>query len=440
MSIRTITNQIFNSNSRQTNSKTPLNYRHRTVFEQLESREMLTQLVEFDQGILDIVLTASGNEGETIVLANDRGNVVDLSGGTQLGAAAISADSVQEIRIHGSSKGDLINLSQVNEQVFRNLDSVTVYGKGGADEIIGSELADRIFAGRHDDFIDGLGGNDVIFGGLGNDELLGGDGQDKLFGGQGSDFLFGNSGSNDADGWSDSLKGGRGKDFAFSEAVDLVKSASKQRRPDSPIGDLDGREPQFPTSVQSQEQVVTFENGVLKIQLNHTGRRGGTVSLGNDRGRVVDFSLNSPLNDVMNVRAEEVLEIQILGSKRGDAINLSQVDSASFPNLQQTKIWGRAGRDAIVGSEVRDEIFGGKHNDTVEGLGGDDLIRGNSGNDSLQGGDGVDTIFGGVGEDWLYGFTHASRSDGHRDFLHGGRDNDKDWGIGEKRDRIRFCT
>ena len=409
--------------------------------ESLESREMLTQFVEFENGVLDVHLQADGMEGETVMLANDRGDVVDFSGNSPLNSEAnIEATSVSEIRIHGSSKNDNINLSQVDRASFPNLEKVTIFGGHGEDQIIGSEIADLIFGGKHADHINSRGGDDTIYGGPGHDEMLGGSGADKLYGGNGQDRLFGNLAHSDLDGQQDTLQGGRGKDFAFSDRLDRLKSARHQDRPMTPTGLPEGRVPTGELTAQDQSQTVKFENGVLRINLRSVNHQGETVVLGNDRGRVVDLSGNSPLNDTLFINANDVVKIQIYGSKHGDTINLSQVDHVSFSSLEMTKLVGRNGNDTIVGSQVKDKIFGGRHDDVIEGQGGNDLIKGNQGNDFLQGGLGADGVFGGVGSDWLYGLTHAYDFDGEKDFLHGGTDKDRDWGFGEKLDRIRHCN
>ena len=73
-------------------------------------------------------------------------------------------------------------------------------------------------------------------------------------------------------------------------------------------------------------------------------------------------------------------------------------------------IYGGAGADTLVGSELRDEIHGGAGNDTIRGGGnvdeirggdGDDTIRGERGDDALYGDAGVDSLFGGEEDDSL---------------------------------------
>lgn len=95
-------------------------------------------------------------------------------------------------------------------------ETMIVNGKGGDDEIGGSEVADDLNGGDGNDIVYGLGGDDLIRGGeLGSDpgdEVLdGGAGNDRVFGGGGNDYAAGGEGN-------DIVKGKDGKDVLWGEA------------------------------------------------------------------------------------------------------------------------------------------------------------------------------------------------------------------------------
>jgi Ca2+-binding RTX toxin-like protein len=56
---------------------------------------------------------------------------------------------------------------------------VVIHGRGGNDQLEGSELADHLHGGRGDDTIAALGGDDIVDGGAGTDTLMGGPGTDR---------------------------------------------------------------------------------------------------------------------------------------------------------------------------------------------------------------------------------------------------------------------
>jgi len=87
---------------------------------------------------------------------------------------------------------------------------------GGADSLVGSQAADRMF---------GFGGNDTISGGGGSNYLRGDDGDDSIAGGANFDDINGNVGNdtahgNDGDDW---VVGGKDQDLLFGDAgFDIV--------------------------------------------------------------------------------------------------------------------------------------------------------------------------------------------------------------------------
>ena len=94
-----------------------------------------------------------------------------------------------------------------------------IRGLGGDDTIDGGSQGDYIFGGEGDDNIDGGNGYDYVDGGVGDDFIRGGNGEDIIIGGAGDDNIDGGNGRDrifggDGD---DDIQGGR-----FDDAVDVI--------------------------------------------------------------------------------------------------------------------------------------------------------------------------------------------------------------------------
>jgi hypothetical protein len=97
------------------------------------------------------------------------------------------AAGVNRVVLNGSSDRDELDASDYSNPV-------TLYGRGGKDDLRGGSSHDQLFGGEGDDRLDGGSGDDVLIGGGGDDRLDGGRGRDVLIGGQGGDRLDGESG------------------------------------------------------------------------------------------------------------------------------------------------------------------------------------------------------------------------------------------------------
>jgi len=86
------------------------------------------------------------------------------------------------------------------------LQSVQVWGLGGADTITTGDGADRVYGNTGADLLNGGAGNDSIYGGQENDTVSGGSGNDNVAGDVGNDVVNGGSGN-------DILYGGAGNDI-----------------------------------------------------------------------------------------------------------------------------------------------------------------------------------------------------------------------------------
>jgi serralysin len=106
-----------------------------------------------------------------------------------------------------------------------------IVGSDLADRIVGNSVSNEISGGFGSDYIDGGlggdvlegdGGNDTIYGRLGDDDIFGGSGSDNLLGGFGRDDIFGGSGDDDIQGGlgRDRLLGGSGEDVFIYTSID----------------------------------------------------------------------------------------------------------------------------------------------------------------------------------------------------------------------------
>jgi Ca2+-binding RTX toxin-like protein len=99
-----------------------------------------------------------------------------------------------------------------------------IFGTPADETIVGTDVADLIFAFAGDDMIFGGEGNDCIIGGNGDDLIWGNTGDDHLVGGEGNDILKGFSGDDQLTGGigTDAIDGGDGYDLSYDSASDII--------------------------------------------------------------------------------------------------------------------------------------------------------------------------------------------------------------------------
>jgi Ca2+-binding RTX toxin-like protein len=94
------------------------------------------------------------------------------------------------------------------------------------------------------------------------------------------------------------------------------------------------------------------------------------------------------------VASNALTRIEVEGGPGANAIDLTGVTNAGFPNVASVLADGNEGTDTILGSQRPDRVLGGDGDDTTEGRDGDDTLVWNPGDDSdiNEGGAGNDTI------------------------------------------------
>ena len=97
-----------------------------------------------------------------------------------------------------------------------------LYGRDGADVLLGYAGNDDLRGYDNDDLLRGGAGDDSLYGGNGQDRLEGDDGNDRLFGGTGDDELYGEEGS-------DRFYGGIGDDRFYGHVWNNAGTANNDR-------------------------------------------------------------------------------------------------------------------------------------------------------------------------------------------------------------------
>ena len=125
----------------------------------------------------------------------------------------------------------------------------------------------------------------------------------------------------------------------------------------------------------------------------------------------------------------------------GNVINGSAGDDEINGGGNLSTVFGGAGNDIITagldgviayGEDGNDTLIGGEATDALEGAAGNDSITGGSGGDNIDGGAGNDILFGEDGRDYIFGGNGNDYINGglDGDYLNGGRGMDRMLGEG----------
>lgn len=177
--------------------------------------------------------------------------------------------------------GDLIELSDNDDQVFAGADDDIIFGFSGDDTLGGCSDNDHIYGGTGDDVIYGLSGTDALFGGAGNDVIFNGEGDDTAMGGAGDDILWAGYGN-------DTLSGGEGADtfkFGTYSGTDTIADFD----PDNDVLDLTHTVADF-----------SHANSLIKAAnvFNEDGVSGILIDLGGDNCVFLADLTLADLNDI----------------------------------------------------------------------------------------------------------------------------------------------
>ena len=133
------------------------------------------------------------NGGQILVGARDTDTVLDDSGNlVELGSA------LQSVQVWGLGGADTVATGEGNDRVYGNTGSDSIAGGAGDDSLYGGQDGDTVMGGAGDDnvagdlgddWLAGGGGDDILYGGAGNDTIATGTGNDTVFAGAGNDAL-----------------------------------------------------------------------------------------------------------------------------------------------------------------------------------------------------------------------------------------------------------
>ena len=175
--------------------------------------------------------TLRGGDGNDLIdVRGDRGDIVSCGGGNDTvradGSDLIASDC-ETLDVPPAAPGPDTSppaIGLLGPTEIATLDPGACandrLGTPGADVLNGTDMGDNLFALQGNDTVNGLGNDDCIFGGVGSDRLVGAQGDDRLLGDDsdsgvpGNDRLQGNSGNDLLIGGPgrDRISGGRGND------------------------------------------------------------------------------------------------------------------------------------------------------------------------------------------------------------------------------------
>lgn len=223
---------------------------------------------------------------------------------------------------------------------------VTLYGKGGADNLNGGSGADKLYGGT---------GNDQLYGNGGNDTLDGGEGDDMLYGGAGNDTYIFNVGS--------------GTDIIVdSEGVNTISLGAGLTEDDM-----------IAYRHNWNDLIITFggveDKLIIQGYFGSENNRNFEIRFANG----TRYAYDNTDNPIKQVHATEYDDWMTAWSDNG------------------ITLYGDGGNDNLTGGMGDDMLFGGAGNDTLNGNDGDDILDGGEGDDFLYGGLGNDTYRFGIG-------------------------------------------
>ncbi|WP_319025149.1 beta strand repeat-containing protein [Nisaea nitritireducens] len=285
-----------------------------------------------------------------------------------------------------------------------------LYGRGGDDQILGSDDSERMRGGTGDDTLSGGGGSDNLRGGEGNDVLDGGAGTDEV------DYRFTDDFGNDGIGVTVDLRlQGTVQDVGDGEGFDLLTGferligsfQSDELHGDDAANRVRGSYGDDLIFGHGGDDQLRGEDGNDTVfggagSDNLIGSAGSDSLVGGDGfDRVSYWGRTRNEFDIRQLAGGE-FEVEDLGT--GEIDRLSEVEAVSFDDayLNLTpEVVDNGGGNFFVGGTIFD--------DTITGVTGaiQNFIDGREGNDSLVGGPEYDGLRGGAGNDTLVGGGNA---------------------------------
>jgi Ca2+-binding RTX toxin-like protein len=303
----------------------------------------------------------AGNAGNDTIYGG-RGNDW-LSGG----------DGIDTIDFHRAVSGVSVNIGKQNVgQAVSKSEGTDVLA--GFENIIGSELNDKLTGNGLANEISGLAGNDVLAGLAGNDTLDGGGGADVMSGGADDDLYL-------VDNVKDKLA------EAANAGHDLVRSTVS-----------------FVLAANVDDLELL---GDSSADINGAGNATANKLTGTDGDNILDGkggadTMTGGLGDDVYVQDSAGDLFAEEAGEGSDELRTNQVYSNILDNIEHYTFTGKVAVDFTADDEDN-RITGTAKNDTLTGAAGDDSLNGGAGADSLLGGKGDDALDGGGGNDNIVG-------------------------------------
>jgi len=287
-----------------------------TSAEVLEAKAMLTVMIEFEAGELEV---STAGADDIAVSSSADGSDVLVNGNS----TGVSPADVSKLEVKGGVGNNIIDVSGVTDAVFTNLLTIELKGAAGDDTLVGSDdFSEDLRGGSGNDSLEGGDGDDSLRGDSGNDTLVGGDGDDTMSGYTGNDSLDGGSGD-------DTLGAGGGNDDIIGgDGDDSIRAGSGR-------DDVDGG--------PGRDNV-----------LGGGGRDSLDGGDGNDR-----ISGQNGSDSVEGGAGNDVIR----GNRGSDTLSGS---------AGRDKLFGGSSDDMLKGGDGDDSLNGGRHDDVLDGDDGDD--------------------------------------------------------------------
>ncbi len=258
-----------------------------------------------------------------------------------------------------------------------NFDQI-IDGTDDGEQLVGTQLKDKIDGKKGGDQIFGMQGNDYLIGGEGNDRLQGGNGSkvnsgnDILIGGPGDDILMGEDGN-------DTLEGGEGSDhYYYTSGKDVVNDSDS------------GNDILFFIDASRSSLKFAQQNDDLVVIVDSNSENTVTVS---------DFFITTNAQISVQPNGGYLIPASSIPSLLEDTSTDTGTSTATDTNTgSDTDTDVDAGdtvpADSMVGSVNEDFIVGTTDDDNIYGDKNKDILAGGSGNDQYYFGmeDGHDVV------------------------------------------------
>jgi len=151
----------------------------------------------------------------------------------------------------------------------------------------------------------------------------------------------------------------------------------------------------YPTTLTAAntDSIVTVTIAASELKADGTKPNGAALTWNFGQFEITDFTTGAaaPGANDGETGEHDSLDVSIcnvVGGKGNDTIDASLATGVAHI------LYGMAGDDTLIGSDLADTLYGGWGNDVLKGGAAQDILIGGDGNDTLQGGAGSDVIKG----------------------------------------------